>query len=450
MTTVAPSDPAPRSGTALALDLAKKGVVYGLGASLNGLVAFLLLPFIVHRLDSFEYGRFALAELLLNFLLVICGLGLTSAMLARYAKLDPPAQRELVGSVIGLVLLATLCILVGFAGFAWLAGPYAFPELELRHYALVAAITLCESVWFVIAAMYRARGEAWHYIALQLVQVAIALVLTIELIAHRGYREEGLLVGRLAADVVLLVLLLPTLVRYRPRTLAPAWNLVRVGGPLVLAAFSAMFVAMSPHLLLDHFGDAGVVGSFVVDSRLASIVSIGFVQPFGLVYVAAIVPIAKRPDARSVFARAATLYVALGGLSTIAIGLAAPWIAHTLGKSQFPISPAAILVLAAANIGAGLIYPLTIGPYVLERTREVIPVYVSAAVLAVAAGWIAIAHAGIMGAACALVAVYVAQGIALAVVSQRMYPVPFQWRRVAVLAVAFAGAVTAVVSLGPR
>jgi O-antigen/teichoic acid export membrane protein len=450
MTTVAPSDPAPRLGPGLAIELAKKGVVYGLGASLNGVVAFLLLPFIVHRLDSFEYGRYALAELLLNLLLVICGLGLGSALLARYGKLEERAQRELVGSVLGLVLVATLVVLAMFALFAWLLGPYVFPELRLRHYVLVAAIAACESVWLVFAAMYRARGAAWRYIALQLVQVAISLGLTIELIAHRGYREDGLLVGRLAADGAVLLLLGPELVRYRPRALTQAWDLVRVGGPLVLAAFSAMFVAMSPRIFLDHLGDASLVGSFAVDARLASIVSIGFVQPFGLVYVAAIVPIARRADARRVFARAATFYIALGGLATLAVGLAAPWIAHTLGKSQFPISPTAILVLAAANVAAGLIYPLTIGPYVLERTREVIPVYVGAAVLAIAAGWIAIANAGILGAACALVAVYVAQGVALAVVSQRMYPVPFEWRRVAVLAAAFAGAVTAVVSLGPR
>ena len=450
MTTVAPSEPAPLLARSLAVDLAKKGVVYGLGASMNGVVAFLLLPFIVHRLDSFEYGRYALAELLLNLLLVICGLGLGSALLARFAKLEPVAQRELVGSVLGLVLVATLVVLAAFALFAWLAGPHVFPELRSAHYLLVGAIVAAESVWLVFAALYRARGSAWRYIALQLVQVGVSLILTIELIAHRGYREDGLLVGRLVADGVVLALLVPELVRHRPRALTRAWELVRVGGPLVLAAFSAMFVAMSPRIILDHLGDASTVGSFAVDARLASIVSIGFVQPFGLVYVAAIVPIARRPDARTLFARAATLYVALGGLATIAVGLAAPWIAHTLGKQQFPISPAAILVLAAANVAGGLIYPLTIGPYVLERTREVIPVYVAAAVVAVAAGWIAIAYAGIFGAACALVAVYLAQGCALAVVSQRMYPVPFEWRRIAVLGAVFAGAVTAVVSLGPR
>ncbi|MEO8554963.1 MAG: hypothetical protein ABI678_33520, partial [Kofleriaceae bacterium] len=91
---------------------------------------------------------------------------------------------------------------------------------------------------------------------------------------------------------------------------------------------------------------------------------------------------------------------------------------------------------------------MTIGPYVLERTRDVIPVYVGAAVLAVIVGWIAVAHAGILGAAGALVGIYVIQGLALAVVSQRMYPVPFEWRRLGAVVVAFAA--IAVVSLALR
>ncbi len=445
MTTV-PPPPGEPAARAVVIELIKKGVVYGLGASLNGLVGFLLLPFIIHRLDSLEYGRFALAELLLNFLLVLCGLGLGSALLARYGKLELEARRELVASVLALVLVATLAIEGVFAVFAWLLGPSLFPELAWSHYVLVGAIALVETVWLLFAAVYRARGTAWRYVALQLVQVAVSLALTIVLIARCGLREHGLLIGRLGADAVVVLLLAPELVRHRPRDLGPARALARIGGPLVLAAFSAMFVAMSPRMVLEQLGDARMVGSFAVDARLASIVSIGFVQPFGLVYVAAIVHIAKRADARALFARIATYYVALGGVATIAVGLASPWIAHTLGKHEFPISASAITWLAASNVAAGLIYPLTIGPYVLERTRDVIPVYTIAAVLAIGLGWVAIAHAGIEGAAVALLVVYVAQGAALAGVSQRMYAVPLEWKRLGIVVAVFALALTVVIS----
>jgi O-antigen/teichoic acid export membrane protein len=211
-----------------------------------------------------------------------------------------------------------------------------------------------------------------------------------------------------------------------------------------------MAVAMLPRLLLEQLGNTATVGSYAVDAKLAAIVSIGFVQPFGLVYVAAIGRIARRADARTIFARVLTYYVALGGAATVMIGVAAPWISRTLGKHEFPISPRAIVLLAVSNVAAGLVYPLTIGPYVLERTREVIPVYVGALLLAVAIGWPLTWAGGIVGAASALVAVYLLQAIALGWVSHRMYAMPIEGRRLAVVVASFIAVVVIVLSLSTR
>ena len=446
MTTLAPpGDSAPR---AVVVELVKKGLVYGLGASLNGLAGFLLLPFVVHRLVALEYGRFALAELQINLLLVICGFGLRNALLARFPRLAASDVRGFVGSVLSLSLLSIAFVLALYASLVWFAGARLFPELALEHYLLIGSIAAIETVWLLVTSIYRAEGAAWRYVTVQLVQVAISLGLTVVLIAGRGYREEGLLYGRLGADLCVLVLVLPVLVRHRPRTLGPAWELVRVGGPLVIAAFSAMFVAMAPRLFLERIGDAGLVGSFTVDARLAGIVMIGFVQPFGLVYVAMIARIAQRPDARQLFARIITYYVALGGFAIAAVGLAAPWIARTLGKHELPISPRAIVLLAVSNVAAGLIYPLTIGPYVLERTRQVIPIYVGSLVLIVAIGLPATVYGGITGVAVALSGVYVVQGIALAWVSQQMYALPIEWRRLAIVTAGIAALLAVVSQVG--
>ena len=57
-------------------DLLAKGLTYGLGSSLNSLASFLLIPFFIHRLNAAEYGRFALAEMLINLLGILLGLGM--------------------------------------------------------------------------------------------------------------------------------------------------------------------------------------------------------------------------------------------------------------------------------------------------------------------------------------------------------------------------------------
>src|SRR5689334_23267894 len=74
-------------------ELAGKGLVYGIGASFNGLVAFILIPFFTNQLTAAEYGRYAIAEAVLNLILVLLGLGMNVAILARYPSL-PPAERD--------------------------------------------------------------------------------------------------------------------------------------------------------------------------------------------------------------------------------------------------------------------------------------------------------------------------------------------------------------------
>ena len=74
-------------------DLAAKGLIYGLGASFNGLVSFLLIPFFTHRLTAGEYGRYALAEMVLNLLLVLLGMGAAgSRLLGKVIKVSEELQ----------------------------------------------------------------------------------------------------------------------------------------------------------------------------------------------------------------------------------------------------------------------------------------------------------------------------------------------------------------------
>jgi O-antigen/teichoic acid export membrane protein len=425
-------------------DLVRKGVVFGLGSSLNALVGFVLLPFVVVHLSPIEYGRYAIAEMVLNFLIVFLGLGMNVAVLARYPKLTDEQRKTLLSSVFGFLLLTTLAIEIVFALFALVLGNVLFPELSLRDYALVGGIGAAETIWLVFATIYRAQGAAWRYIATSIVQVSVALVLTVVLISQFGFRESGLLYGRLAADVIVLALLAPEFIRYRPTSrIRPAIELTKIGLPLIPVMFATMWVVMSPRFFLERMHDTHAVGSYAIDSKLAGIVSILFVQPFGLAWMAVLPRIALQPNARTTYSRIVTYYTLVGGVMACVVGLLAPLVAGLLGREEFPISPTVILVLAFSNVASGLMYAVTIGPYVRERTAGVVPVYLTSMILASLFCPLFIRVGGVTGAALALLSVYLLQSLALAYVSNRLYPISFEWNRLArvlaILAVAYFG-----------
>lgn len=412
-------------------DLLRKGLVYGLGSSLNGLVGFVLLPFIVHYLRPGEYGRYAIAEMILNLVLVFLGLGMNVALLARYPRVPEAERASFLSSVFGFMILTTLAIEGLFSLFAMFAGPRLFPDLSLTDYALVAAISAAETIWLLFATIYRAQGSAWKFIATSVTQVSVSLAITVMLLVKFHMRERGLLYGRLAADLIVLCVLAPDFVRFPPSLrIRPAIQLSRIGLPLVPATFASMWVVMSPRFFLERLCDPGTVGAYAIDSKLAAIVSLLFVQPFGLVWVAALSHIALRPDAKSIYSRVITYYVLLGSIAAAVLGVAAPMIAHLLGKQSFPLSPTVIFLLALANVCSGLMYPMTIGPYVCERTGSMVPVFVGSMLLSIPLGWLLVQQHAIVGAAVALVVVYLLQGAALGWVSNQLYPVAIERKRI--------------------
>jgi hypothetical protein len=145
----------------------------------------------------------------------------------------------------------------------------------------------------------------------------------------------------------------------------------------------------------------------------------------------ALFTIFKRSDASRVYARVLTYYVLLGVTLAITVGLLAQVFVPLLAHQTFPLSAAIVLIIGLAQVACGLMHPVIIGPYVLERTSTVTPVFVSSAVLITIIGIGMVRLWGALGAAIALLLVYLIQALLLARLSQRLYRVQFERARVA-------------------
>jgi len=411
-------------------DLLAKGLVYGLGASLNGLAGFILIPFFIHHLSAAEYGHFALAEMLINLLLVMLGMGMNVALLARYPRVvDEIERRELVGSLFTILLLVALGIEGIYLSLS-LVGLPVLPGLQTEMLFLVVAISATEMIWVLFATLFRAQGAAWRFITVSVAKLVCGLLATVWLIVQFGMHEEGILYGRLAGNALMLVLLLPQLWRYRPRlNLRPALDLVRIGLPLVPATFATMWVSMSPRYFIEWFGDSADVGVFAMSSKIAAIMTLLFVSPFAMAWMVALFRVYQREDAGEIYARILTYYVLIGGTLALALGSGAHVIVQVLGRQDFPLSSGIITVIALANLSCGLMYPLNIGPYVREATQKVLPSFLTATLLSIILGVTMTGLWGVIGASWSQLMVYLALAVFLARLSQRLYPVCYEWKR---------------------
>ena len=141
-------------------------------------------------------------------------------MLSRYHRLDAGERIRLIGGVFSLLLCTTVGIEGVYLASMWLWGGRILPGVGHESLLLVSAITSVEAIWLLFGTVFRAEGAAWAFIAGSSVQVVVGLVSTIVLIVGRGYRDEGILYGRLIGDLALVLFLLPQLLRYRPRLIS--------------------------------------------------------------------------------------------------------------------------------------------------------------------------------------------------------------------------------------
>lgn len=431
-------------------DLVGKSVIYGLGSSLNGLAGFVLIPFFMKRLTAVEYGRYALAEMLLNLLVVLLGMGMNVALLSRWPRVEAADRREFVGSLFSLMLITTLGIELLFSLLMLAAGHLLMPGVGRELFLLVSVVSALETIWLLFATLYRAEGAAWRFISASLIQVCGGLVATVVMIVKLGMREEGILYGRLTGDCLVLLFLLPHIVRYHPRlSLKPARDLLKIGLPLVPATFASIWVSMSPRYFVEWFGSTADVGMFAMSSKIAGLMSIGFVQPFAMAWMVAIFKIYQRPDAQRIYARILTYYLLVGGVLALSLGIAAPQIAALLGKKSFPLSPEVITLMALAYVASGLMYPINIGPYVKESTRRVLPVFALATGGSLVFGCMFTLWWGVRGAAIALLSVYAVQNMLLSKVSNALYPFELEWRRIVKTTIALSGGYTVAAILLP-
>ena len=265
-------------------------------------------------------------------------------------------------------------------------------------------------------------------------QLVVGLILTIILIVGLGYRENGILYGRLGGNIVLLLLLLPQIYKFRPRLeMRNAFEMLKIGVPLVPATFATMWISMSPRFFIEHFGSTAEVGIFAMSSKVASIMSLIFIQPFSMVWMVSLFKIHHLPDATKIYARVLTYYILLGGTLALALAASAPTIVELLGNKKFPLSPQVISIVSLAYVTSGLMYPLNIGPYVKNATRTQLKPFVLSMFMSIIIVWPLTLSLKVVGAAVSLFLVYVLQSLLLGRLSNSLYKVEYEWARISKL-----------------
>jgi O-antigen/teichoic acid export membrane protein len=210
------------------------------------------------------------------------------------------------------------------------------------------------------------------------------------------------------------------------------------GMPLVPAALSLWAINLIDRFFINGYKGQAENGIYSLAVRISSVI-IFAMTAFQLAWPAFAYSIKDDGEAKRTYSYVLTYLLFITCWLSLALGVLAPWIVRILATDQFHRSAEAVPVLCFATAAYSGYSVLAIGIGRMRQTQFNWVVSGAAALVNVALNIVLIPRYGMMGAAVATLAAYLALFVGMWLRSRRIYPVPYQWRRLLTLAAVAAG-----------
>ena len=420
--------------------LAKHSVIYGLGGVVSRILAVLLLPLYTAYLEPSDLGSVGVVVALSAILVTILRGGISSAFFRFYFDSPDPAHRLLVVRTSFWFTMASAT--VGLAAGLLLAQPIAEllglgdqPGLVRAAFVGIWAQMNYEQ----LTALFRAEERSTAFVAGSLTNIAISVLATVLLVAVFEQGALGVIVGNFIGTLSIYAILLA----YRHQTLGLDFDrpllreMQRFGLPLVPAALALIAINFSDRFFLAHLAGLDEVGVYEMGMRVASAMVL-LLTAFRMAWPAFAYSIEDELQARRTYAFVLTYLVLITSWVALALGLLAPWIVRLLSSdSSFDEGARVVAILAFAKAAYAAYIVMAIGVGRARRTQFNWVITGAAALVDIGLNLILVPRYGMFGSAAATAAAFVVLFLGMTWYAQRVYPVPYQWRRVlTVLAVA--------------
>jgi O-antigen/teichoic acid export membrane protein len=418
--------------------LGRHSAIYGLGGLVSRILAVLLLPLYTSYLTTADYGNVETLVALTAILVTVLRAGISNAFFRFYFDSpDPAARRTVLRTAFWFTIAtSTLGLSAGWVLAPWIADALNLAGEDTEALVRAAFVGLWAQMNFEqLTALFRVEERSVAFVVASLANVAITIATTVLLVVAYDQGALGVIVGNLTGTLLVYLALLG----YRREQLGLQFDrpllrrMNRFGLPLVPSGLALWALNFSDRFFLAHLAGQDDVGRYSLGVRIASAMVLLLVA-FRTAWPAFAYSIEDDREARRTYGFVLTYLLFVACWLSLALGALAPWLVRLLARDE-AFWPAADVVAPLAFAGAlwGAYTVVAIGIGRLRRTQFNWVITGAAAAVNVALNLLLIPRYGIEGAAAASVAAFGLMFVTMAVYAQRLYPVPYQWRRVALV-----------------
>ena len=429
--------------------LATTGAAYTASSVLSKLIAVFLLPIYTAYLSPSDYGA---AEVMLASVIaasIVIRLGVIEAILRFYYLADAD-RRQVVAT--------------GFASLFWastaaaaIALPFASPISELllgREDAGLARLAVLGlwtlTLWEYVLALLRLDERARLYFGLTVTNVIVTIPVTVYLVAVAELGAAAILIGNFAVGAAFLLWRLWMERRRLRLGIDPPLlrRMLRFGLPTMPAELTLYSLSFIDRILLVRLAGLAEAGLYALAIKFANGMQV-LSRGFQLAFPPLAYSIADDDDARRAYSLVFTWFAAVCAFGVAGLWLLSRTLVDVLAAPGYAAAHEAVGPLATGVALYALYLALVVILGRTGRTEFNFPATAAGTVANVVLNLVLIPPLGILGAGLALVASYLLVLALMYVFTQRLFPVPYEWGRLALLVVVTAATIGAGEALLP-
>ena len=413
--------------------LTRHTAIYTFGNLIYRAASFVLVPLYARVLAPADYGKLELITVITFIIQSLLSAGISHAVLRFYYEYECPADRR---RLVSSAFLSSLALsIVGAALLVWFAphlSSLMFGSPAFTAGFRLAAVTMAFEISREMSlALVRAMERAGFFIVVSITQLCVQVGVTVYTVVFLKMGILGVLTGNFVASSSIWVIL--TWFTIRQCGVAFQWRMLppigRYAGPLMLSSFSYSAFQYLDRFTLNSAASLNAVGIYALSVRIVNVVPVLVLLPFTNSYGPFRFSIMKQANARQIYARVLSYYVMAVGLIGLGIAAFSREILILFASPEYREAYRIVPLLLVPQALGGVQYCLQTGIYIEKRTKYLFYIASSTSALNIALVFTLIPRFGVMGAAWAAILAAVYGVSASFVLSQRVYPIQYEYGR---------------------
>jgi O-antigen/teichoic acid export membrane protein len=420
--------------------LTKHSAVYGLSNIISRFIGFLLLPIHTNYLAPDQLGIAALMFSSIALLNVLFSYGMDVAFMRFFVLADQREEKQKIFSTAYLMILTTgLCFALTMLNL-----PKPFSNLIFRSpefttlVQLGSGILIADALSLLPFLVLRGHEKSFQFGFLKLLNVIANVSLNVLFVIVLKKGVVGIFLANLLASGFTLLTVSYIVVQWlRPKfSRSMLKELLFFGLPYIPSMWAVLIMDQIGRFFLDRMIGKDATGIFSANYKLGMVMSI-VVAAFRFAWHPFFLSTVKtEKNAPDIFARILTYFCLITGFIFLTVSLFLEEIVTfrigsftLIGKEYLPGLPIVPVILLAYLI-CGVYVNFIIGIYVKKKTIYLPWITGLGALVCLLSNYLLIPVLGIMGSALATLFAYLAMAGSLYIISQKLYPVNYEFGRI--------------------